>query len=146
MFLLIIGVVLAGLGLVATAMTSRGRSSRIAAASVGALGILLLIVSWSGRNLPTNRAKWIRSKCANATMKLESFEILRTADPPLWTSKEAQAQWEIMNVLLGPIAEICIKKPASCDRPLATNPSIPTFSMDVHDLSHAIFTGEPCQP
>jgi len=145
MYLVIIGVALAALGLVAAAMTSRGQRVRIGAACVGAVGVLLLLVSWTNPTPAKNQMEMIRQKCRSAAMDLEFFETRRTSTPPYWSREEAQAHWSGMSDLVDPIAEICIENPSSCDGPLATNPKMTAFSAELAELADALRTGKPCR-
>lgn len=144
MYLMITGIALAGLGLVSAAVTSRGRYVRIAASCVGAVGVVLLLVSWMARN-PPNQAKMIRSKCEVAAMRLEFYDERRTSSERSWTREEAKTYWDGMDDFVDLIADICIDDSTSCDGPITTNPLLKTFPAELAELTDAVRTGKPCR-
>ncbi len=146
MFYMIIGIALAGLGLVGAAFTSRDRKVRIAAACVGALGVLLLLLSWAAKTPPTKQEEVVRSGCRSAAMRLETFESRRLASLQSWTIDERSRFWDRMDSLLHPIVSICVEDPSSCDRPMSSLRFRATFSPELVELIDAIRSGKSCGP
>lgn len=144
MYLLIIGVVSSAIGLVGVAMPSLDRRKRLAASLVGAIGVLLLVLSRPSTTPYRKQTEDLRYMCRNTARELESFENTRTLSPSPWTAEEARLIWSGIKKMLGSAAEMCIPDVTSCDRPLITNTSRPQFTTELHELIVAFRTGEPC--
>lgn len=143
MYVLIIGIVLSAFGLVGIAMPSLERRKRLAASLIGALGVVLLLVSRPSTTWYRKQADDLHYMCIGISMNLESFERSRTS-PPATSAENASLTWSAITETLGAAAEVCISDVTSCKRPLITNTSRPQFTTELQELIVAFRTGKPC--
>lgn len=146
MNLVTIGGIVSAIGLLSVVMPSLDHRKRLAAALIGALGVLLLVLSRPSTSRYRKQTRDIRAMCRSVAMAMDAFESSRTSSSRPWTKEETIPRWSGMYGMLILASYVCIPDVSSCDRLMVTNPYRAQFTAEFHSLTVAFRTGEPCTP